>query len=74
MAENDIKPMQNVQTAVAVGCFLVASALAFVSLVISEEHDIAAGVIMVIAQFLLLCATIFGVNFNPYWFRKGHTS
>lgn len=61
--------MQSAQVAVAVGCFLVAAALAFLSVMISRDHDIAAGVIMVIAQFLLLCATIFGVNFNPKWFK-----
>lgn len=70
MASIEIKPNQNAQTAVAVGCFLVASALAFISVIIHPEHDIAAGVIMVIAQFLLLCATIFGVNFNPKWFKN----
>ena len=64
-----IRPNQSAQTAVAVGSFLTAAALAFISVMISSEHDIAAGVIMVIAQFLLLCATIFGVNFNPKWFK-----
>lgn len=61
--------MQNAQVMVAVGSFLVAAGLAFMSVMIHVEHDIAAGVIMVIAQFLLLCATIFGVNFNPKWFK-----
>lgn len=69
MEENSLTPHQNWQTAVAVGSFLTAAALAFVSVFISIDHDIAAGVIMVIAQFLLLCATIFGVNFNPRWFK-----
>lgn len=64
-----VEPFQNSQVFVAIGSFLVAAALAFISVVISPEHDIAAGVIMVIAQFLLLCATIFGVNFNPSWFK-----
>lgn len=66
----NMKPMQNAQVMVAVGSFLVAAGLAFMSVMIHDEHDIAAGVIMVIAQFLLLCATIFGVNFNPKWFKS----
>lgn len=67
--QREFKPNENWQTAVAVGAFLTAAALAFISVFIHPEHDIAAGVIMVIAQFLLLCATIFGVNFNPRWFK-----
>lgn len=70
MPHQELKSNQNAQTAVAVGSFLVAAALAFLSILIHKEHDIAAGVIMVIAQFLLLCATIFGVNFNPKWFKS----
>lgn len=52
--------------------FLVATALSFTSLLISEEHDIAAGVCMVVAQFLLLTASIIGIDYklNNY----GHTS
>ena len=62
---------RNAKTMVAIGCFLVASALAFMSVMIHEEHDIASGVIMVIAQFLLLCATIFGVHYRPTVPPKG---
>lgn len=49
---------------VAVGCFLAAVALAFTSLLISEDHDIAAGVLMMCAQFLTLTATIFGLDYK----------
>lgn len=49
---------------VAVGSFLAAVALAFVSVIISEDHDIAAGVLMMCAQFLTLTATIFGINYK----------
>lgn len=69
MEKSTLKANQNWQTATAVGSFLVAATLAFISVMIHPDHDIAAGVIMVIAQFLLLCATIFGVNFNPKWFK-----
>lgn len=60
-----------IQLTLAVAAFIVAAALAFTSLLISPEHDIAAGVCMVIAQFLLLCASILGIDYklNQY----GHT-
>lgn len=48
----------------AIGSFLAAVALAFTSLLISEDHDIAAGVLMMCAQFLLLTAAIFGIDYK----------
>lgn len=48
----------------AVGSFLAAVALAFTSLLISQDHDIAAGVLMMCAQFLMLTATIFGLDYK----------
>lgn len=52
------------ESIVAIGSFLAAVALAFVSLIISEDHDIAGGVLMMCAQFLLLTATIFGLDYH----------
>lgn len=49
---------------VAVGSFLAAVALAFTSMLISEDHDVAAGVLMMCAQFLTLTATIFGLDYK----------
>lgn len=49
---------------VAVGSFLAAVGLAFTSLLVSPDHDIAAGVLMMCAQFLTLCATIFGIDYK----------
>ena len=49
---------------VAIGSFLAAVALAFTSLCVSEDHDIAGGVLMMCAQFLLLTATIFGLDYH----------
>lgn len=55
---------------VAVCSFFAAVALAFTSLIISKDHDIAAGVLMMCAQFLTLTATIFGIN---YKFTNNHS-
>lgn len=49
---------------VAVGSFFAAVILAMTSLIISKDHDIAAGVLMMCAQFLTLTATIFGLDYK----------
>lgn len=49
---------------VAIGSFLAAVGLAFTSLIISPDHDIAAGVLMMCAQFLMLTASIFGLDYK----------
>lgn len=49
---------------VAICSFFAAVALAFTSLIISEDHDIAAGALMMCAQFLTLTATIFGIDYK----------
>ena len=60
------------EKSIATASFIAAVALAFVSLLISPDYDIAAGVCMVIAQFLLLTASLFGIDYklNSY----GHTT
>lgn len=54
----------NAMLFVAVGAFLAAVALAFTSMMISEDNDIAAGVLMMCAQFLTLTAAIFGIDYK----------
>ena len=49
---------------VAIGSFMAAVVLALTSLIISKDHDIAAGVLMMCAQFLTLTATIFGLDYK----------
>ena len=49
---------------VAVASFFSAVGLAFTSIVISPDHDIASGVLMMCAQFLTLTATIFGIDYK----------
>lgn len=55
---------KKVEAFVAVGSFFTAAGLAFTSVIISSDHDIAAGVLMGCAQFLMLTATIFGLDFK----------
>jgi len=58
---------------VAVGSFLAAVALAFTSLLISESHEINSSVLMMCAQFLLLTATIFGLDYHIIKRIEGHS-
>lgn len=49
---------------VAVGSFFAAVLLAFTSVIVSKDHDVASGVLMMCAQFLTLTATIFGIDYK----------
>lgn len=55
---------KRVESAVAIGSFLAAVALSFTSLMIDEDHEIDSSVLMMCAQFLLLTATIFGLDYR----------
>ncbi len=53
-----------VEKSVAVASFLVAIIFAFVSLYLAKDHEVAAGNCSVIAQFLLLTASLFGIDYK----------
>lgn len=53
-----------IEYVIAVASFVAAVVFAFVSLAISEDHEVAAGNCTVIAQFLLLTASIFGIDYK----------
>lgn len=58
-----------IEKAIAIGSFITAVALAFTSLLISPDFDIAANVMLTCAQFLTLTATILGIDYKfttPY--------
>lgn len=55
---------RTLERSLAVASFLAAVSLAFTALIISEDHDVAAGVCMVCAQFLTLTATILGFDYK----------
>lgn len=58
------KHNRNAEYSVAVASFIAAVIFAFASLYISEDHEVAAGNCTVIAQFLLLTASIFGIDYK----------
>ena len=59
-----MEPKNRTELTIAVCSFLAAVGLAFTSLIIREEHDIDSSVLMMAAQFLLLTATIFGLDYH----------
>lgn len=59
-----MKKTRFVEYIVAVASFCAAVAFAFASLAISDAHEVAAGNCSVVAQFLLLTASIFGIDYK----------
>lgn len=59
-----LRDKRKIEYAIAVGSFVSANCIAYAAFLISPAHDIAAGVLTFIAQLLLLCATIFGVDYK----------
>lgn len=55
---------KRIESFVAVCSFFAAVALAFTSLLISDDNIIDSSVLMMCAQFLLLTATIFGLDYH----------
>lgn len=56
----------------ATASFIVAVVLAFLGMYLHPDHDIAAGVCMVIAQFLILTASIIGIDYKLNQFGSTH--
>lgn len=55
---------RHLEKAIATASFLTAVALAFTSLLISPEHDIAANTMLTCAQFLTFTATLLGIDYK----------
>ena len=59
-----MKQSRKIEYTVAVASFITAVALSFVSLVLADQHEVAAGNCTLVAQFLLLTASIFGIDYK----------
>lgn len=68
-----MKQSRTIEYTVAVTSFIVAVALSFVSLWLDDEHEVAAGNCTLVAQFLILTASIFGIDYklNQYGVTHG---
>jgi hypothetical protein len=68
-----MKKNRAVEYVVAVASFIMACTLAAISLAISEGHEVAAGNCTLVAQFLLLTASIFGIDYKLNRYGKTTT-
>lgn len=59
-----MRSSRTIEYTVAVASFVAAMVFAFVSLAIAEAHEVAAGNCSVVAQFLILTASIFGIDYK----------
>ena len=59
-----MKTSRKLEYTVALGSILAAVVFAFISLYISNDHEVAAGNCTIVAQFLLLTASIFGIDYK----------
>ena len=59
-----IHQKEYVEYASAIVCIFSSISIGMSSIVISEQHDIAAGVLIFIAQLLLFAASIFHLNYK----------
>lgn len=64
---------RTVEYTVAVASFVAAMVFAFVSLAIADAHEVAAGNCSVVAQFLILTASIFGIDYKLNTHGKTNT-
>lgn len=69
-----MKTSRKLEYSVALGSFLAAVIFAFVSLYISNDHEVAAGNCTIVAQFLLLTASIFGIDYKLNSYGKTTTT
>lgn len=56
--------MKKVEAFVAIAAFISADVMGFVALLINEGHDLLQGQLWFIAQMLLLCATLLGIDYK----------
>lgn len=64
---------RTIEYTVAVASFVAAMVFAFVSLAIADAHEVAAGNCSVVAQFLILTASIFGIDYKLNTHGKTNT-
>ena len=69
-----MKTSRKLEYTVALGSFLAAVVFAFLSLYISNDHKVAAGNCTIVAQFLLLTASIFGIDYKLNSYGKTTTT
>ena len=60
----DRNTKDHVEYSSAIICIIAAISIGIASIVVSETHDIAAGVLIFVAQLLLFSASVFHLNYK----------
>lgn len=64
------KDPSTIEKILAVGAFVSADAMGFVAVIINEDNNILSGQLWFIAQMLLLCATLLGIDYKLKTWKK----
>ena len=64
--ENNLHRYPRIEKLLAVASFLSADGMGFLAFMLSENHDIETGPLWFIAQMLLLCATLLGIDLKAH--------
>lgn len=59
-----IVQQRRVEKGLSVASFVAAVAFAFTALLVSQEHEVTANNLLVVAQFLTLSASIIGIDYK----------
>ena len=58
------KDPSTIEKVIAIAAFISADAMGFVAVIINEDNNILSGQLWFIAQMLLLCATLLGIDYK----------
>lgn len=64
------KDPSTIEKLLAVAAFVSADAMGFVAVIINEDNNILSGQLWFIAQMLLLCATLLGIDYKLKTWKK----
>ena len=64
------KDPSTIEKLLSVAAFISADAMGFVAVIINEDNNILSGQLWFIAQMLLLCATLLGIDYKLKTWKK----
>ena len=64
------KDLSTIEKVIAIAAFLSADAMGFMAVIINEDNNILSGQLWFIAQMLLLCATLLGIDYKLKTWKK----
>lgn len=65
-----MKELTKIEKFLAVAAFFSADAMGFLAVIINDDNNILSGQLWFIAQMLLLCATILGIDYKLKTWHK----